>query len=30
MRMFVLTDDPDAIIANGAEPVHVRAVAIRF
>ena len=29
-RMFVLTDDPDAIIANGAEPVHVRAVSIRL
>jgi hypothetical protein len=29
-RMFVLTDDPDAIIANGAESVHVRTVAIRF
>ena len=30
MRVFVLTDDPDAILANRAEPVHVRAIAIRF
>jgi hypothetical protein len=30
MRTFVLTNHPDAITADRAEPVHVSAVAIRF